>query len=336
VNAIILSRAPGIYATGLIEENYASKGYHNKAKSCDWGPMAGFVLADARFSKRVRKESGFAAQQGDLIKAFQHGATSVPLFISDFRRMWLIAKGLIHEIAQDDAGDITYRAVGGNVPHFAHNFGFKLLRLAGVPGSPEPVWLVHYRDASNQWLPVEAVVDRDCPGHVRGTYRSATTGDYDLFAVWPSRQSYREFNGVDRRPVDLSALDSFSPFITDPQLQREIRANVNALENPNLGNITHRIEDTVVRLNEAIRRKGYTGGNMVHHSDEGGRPFLTDVDLPVIGFFPNDPQSPYAIENTNDLSRFIQVAHAFQYVTIVNPGWLNQIVTAHRQTGYYR
>ena len=34
-NNIIVSRAPGIYATGLIEENYASKSFYNQAKSCD-------------------------------------------------------------------------------------------------------------------------------------------------------------------------------------------------------------------------------------------------------------------------------------------------------------
>ncbi|MCP4622754.1 MAG: hypothetical protein GY850_04385 [bacterium] len=34
-NNIIVYRAPGIYATGLIEENYASKSFYNKAKSCD-------------------------------------------------------------------------------------------------------------------------------------------------------------------------------------------------------------------------------------------------------------------------------------------------------------
>jgi hypothetical protein len=337
VNSIILCRAPGIYATGLIEENYASKGFHNKAKTCDWGPMAGFVLADERFSKRVRQEGGFADQQADLLQAFQSGATTIFLFISDFRRMWLIAKGLIQEVAHANAADVTYRAVGGNVPYFAHGFDFRLLRLSGVPGATERVWLVQYRDTSNQWRPVEAVVDRDCPGNVRGTYRSATTADYDLFAVWPSRQSHRQAQGaLDRRPVDLFTLDSVQPFVTDANLRREIKDNVIALEDPHRGNITFRIEDAAVRLNEALRRRGYTSGNMVHHSDEGGRPFMTAVDLPAIGFFPNDPQSPYGIEDTNDLSRFIQVAHAFNYVTIINPGWLNQIVAAHRRTGYYR
>src|SRR5687767_8456368 len=48
---MIASRSVGKYATTLILEGYASKGFHVKAKSCDWGPMAGFVLSDPRFGK---------------------------------------------------------------------------------------------------------------------------------------------------------------------------------------------------------------------------------------------------------------------------------------------
>ena len=44
---MISSRAVGKYATGLIMESYASKGFHNKAKSCNWGPMAGFYAKKA-------------------------------------------------------------------------------------------------------------------------------------------------------------------------------------------------------------------------------------------------------------------------------------------------
>jgi len=48
---VIASRAVGKWATGLLLESYATKGFHNKAKSCPWGPMAGFVMADPRFTK---------------------------------------------------------------------------------------------------------------------------------------------------------------------------------------------------------------------------------------------------------------------------------------------
>jgi len=298
--------------------------------------MAGFVLADPRFTKRVRLEGGFAKQEADLMKAFQSGAGTIFLFISDFRRMWLIAKGLIQEVAQTNADDITYRAVGNHVPYFAHGFDFHLLRLSGVPGAAERVWMVQYRDASNEWRPVEATVDRDCPGAVMGTYRSATTGDYDLFAVWPSKASFDQGAaiGLDRRPVDPFTLFKLANSVADPALKKAINENVTALEQPGRGNITLRIEDTAVRLNAAIARRGYTSGNMVHHSDEGGRPFIDDIDLPLIGFFPNNATSPFGIESQFDLSVAIRVAHQLSYVTIVNPAWSKDIIAAHHAIGH--
>src|SRR5262245_11817174 len=83
---MISSRAVGKYATGLIMESYASKGFHNKAKSCNWGPMAGFVLADPRFTKAPEVD-----KQAKALRDAQHeGATEVPVIISEARRRWLL------------------------------------------------------------------------------------------------------------------------------------------------------------------------------------------------------------------------------------------------------
>ena len=140
--------------------------------------------------------------------------------------------------------------------------------------------------------------------------------------------------GLDRRPVDPFTLFQLANSVADPALKRAINENVNALEHPGRGNITLRIEDTAVRLNAAIARRGYTGGNMVHHSDEGGRPFIDDIDLPIIAFFPNNATSPFGIESLFDLSVFIRVAHQRNYVTIVNPAWSGDIIAAHKAIGY--
>ena len=48
---VISSRELNPLCTDLVLENYAAKGFHIKAKTCDWGPMAGFVLEDPRFTK---------------------------------------------------------------------------------------------------------------------------------------------------------------------------------------------------------------------------------------------------------------------------------------------
>ena len=51
LNCVIMSRVPGRAATMLINERYDLKGYFVKAKSCDWGPMAGFICSTPEFSK---------------------------------------------------------------------------------------------------------------------------------------------------------------------------------------------------------------------------------------------------------------------------------------------
>src|SRR5579883_894520 len=81
-NCVISSRAVGKMATQLLLESYATKGFHNKAKSCPWGPMAGFVMADPRFTKNP----DIIGQRTDLYKAVADGGTDTPLYITDDRR----------------------------------------------------------------------------------------------------------------------------------------------------------------------------------------------------------------------------------------------------------
>ncbi|MFA6084299.1 anthrax toxin-like adenylyl cyclase domain-containing protein [Mucilaginibacter sp.] len=50
-NSVILSRLPGGVGLDLIEKGYDLKGFHIKAKSCNWGPMAGFICQLPVFNK---------------------------------------------------------------------------------------------------------------------------------------------------------------------------------------------------------------------------------------------------------------------------------------------
>lgn len=52
-------RECGDQNVGLIEEHYATKGSRLHAKSCDWGPMAGFVCLDPRLNKDPSKKTAF-------------------------------------------------------------------------------------------------------------------------------------------------------------------------------------------------------------------------------------------------------------------------------------
>lgn len=49
---IVLSRAPGPATTELIAAGHDLKGFFIKAKSCDWGPMSGFLCQVSAFNKK--------------------------------------------------------------------------------------------------------------------------------------------------------------------------------------------------------------------------------------------------------------------------------------------
>jgi hypothetical protein len=52
VRSVILSRVPGPATTELIAAGYDLKGFFIKAKSCDWGPMTGFLCQVPAFNKK--------------------------------------------------------------------------------------------------------------------------------------------------------------------------------------------------------------------------------------------------------------------------------------------
>ncbi|MFN7724187.1 MAG: anthrax toxin-like adenylyl cyclase domain-containing protein [Rubrivivax sp.] len=316
---VIASRAVGVYATGLILEGYASKGFHNKAKSCNWGPMAGFVLDDPRFTKVGGSTEGQAEQKAALLHAIEDDAIEVPLFISDARRQWLMQQRLVQLVDRDNDAYLL-RAVSP--------WGLKLdfrLQPERPEGAHEKMWAVLYRSADRQsardaaatsgaWTPVMAMRDPLCVIPA-SDYRAATTGDYDLFAVWALQADYSP-DGADKRMVGHAALEA------------AIRARqANTGEDAHLGNMTQRLRSLRDKLNTAFLRRGYTGGNMVHHSDEGGRPFVKDIDLPIFAVVPGGKEA-YALRSVPDLRQFITkvLNDQSKYATVVSPGWVTQLV----------
>jgi hypothetical protein len=58
VAAAVMTRVPGPATTQLIAERHDLKGFRIKAKSCDWGPMAGFVCELPPFNKAGASKIG--------------------------------------------------------------------------------------------------------------------------------------------------------------------------------------------------------------------------------------------------------------------------------------
>jgi len=126
LNYYILFRECGKQNVGLIEEHYAMKSSRLHAKSCDWGPMAGFVCMDPRLNKKagdagtlgLNKRENEAALAGaaeyvdpslgvghethvsdEWVRRWRGGRSWKggygPIIISDARKQWLEANRLI-------------------------------------------------------------------------------------------------------------------------------------------------------------------------------------------------------------------------------------------------
>ena len=325
---VISSRAVEKWATGLLLESYATKGFHNKAKSCPWGPMAGFVMADPRFTKNP----DLPGQRTDLVKTVREGGTEMPLYITDDRRRAL--EGPLNRIARrgGNINEMIYEATSpdGTIMQFV------LRREMNGPGANGlQLWAVLYgakekrlsndlfssnKGGAGNLLPVMAMVDPACSAEVRKTYRAATTGDYDLFAVFPSRESFSP-QGQDKRMVPGS--DRFRVGIQS-YIQHE---------DHHRGNLTPRIAAVRNMINEGVRQVGYRGGDVVHHSDEAGRPLITSIDYPFVAFVPGQAEA-YCVRNTSDFKTFIGSLMT-AYVITLNPGWQRQLGIGVSKGGSY-
>lgn len=318
---VISSRAVGKYATGLLRDGYATKGFHNKAKSCNWGPMAGFVLSDPRFTKRGDSREAMEDQRKDISKAFKEGARETPVYITETRRIELQRPPLA---TMRLAWKVDFR----NHYYYANSpsgklYLFHLQLTENVPGSHgKPLWAVQYAYSEaampgklssptfakdTKFLPVTAVVDVATKPSAARTYLAATTGDYDLFAVFPERGKYNR-GGADKRAVPGS--DRFRKPLKD----------FIAHEDKHVGNITPRIASIVRRINMIAN---HPGGDIVHHSDEAGRPLVNDIDFPFIVWLPGRTE-PYAVCKIAEFRELIALLEQ-DYVLALNPGWMKHL-----------
>ena len=59
LNCVVLSRVPGAPTTTLIDEGYNLKPFYIHGKSCNWGPMAGFVCQLPALNKAGTKKMAY-------------------------------------------------------------------------------------------------------------------------------------------------------------------------------------------------------------------------------------------------------------------------------------
>ena len=140
-DCVILTRTPGQACLQPLAEGYDAKGFHIKGKSCNWGPMAGFLCAEPLFNKAGidGAASNARAHHASLTVDFGREGKSgpevrsglVPLEISEARRAWLA----------DQAGN-TMQLEGG-IYRGTSTRGPLQLRWALVPVGPQRFAVLH-------------------------------------------------------------------------------------------------------------------------------------------------------------------------------------------------
>lgn len=315
MECVIIVRATGPTCLGPLEEGYDTKGYRIHGKSCDWGPMAGFVMRDPRLNKYGMGKAGFNRDKHREALYLDHEgqgwkASTTPLKISQRRVDWLKANGYI--AVQPKGPD---RLDGLATHPTGVSFYYSLIKEADLYGvyfdntRSDKKWIQekgtsvakYHPKYGSSYEPMLAMTNPERHRlHNAENYKNAITGDYDLFAVWPFERGTGGYDaapgGLDHRPLG-TVKGSVGKAERDnvDRLERDFTARGQGTK---LGNITNRIYWVCQMVNSIV------GRSVLWHSDEAARPFLDDVDLPVLAFTP--AHYFVGIENIMDFKNFIR------------------------------
>lgn len=330
---VISSRELNPCCTDLLLEGYSAKGFHIKAKTCDWGPMAGFVPVDERFTKSGHP---FTQQYLSIQDALGHRAGQVPLIISTNRLNRLRGAGAFNSLVKIAAGTLKVTA---------HSPDCRTVHTFVLSKRPDNHWFVCYADK-----PVQASCQHTVPTTI-GTYysvigltnpsrttscdfKAAVCGDYDLWCVFP--YSSLKAPGINDRAMPLRATlvgraakrpdGKIASLAQRAELVFNSPAQIAQVaatkEDKQLGNISAAINRIRTELNTRCRPGGPP---VVMHSDYGGHPFGI-IDYPIIFFIPIPSEEFRTVEhevarNILDLRRILKKIEKFGYRINLNPAW---------------
>ena len=348
--SVISSRELNPLCTDLVLEGYAAKGFHIKAKTCDWGPMAGFVPEDYRFTKGKQKLDD---QKRDIDKAFGHDANCVPLFISEERFQKLRLRGLMNVTSQKGhVCEVTASPEGGT------NFRFTLVKLMVLPpGCETTMWTINYHPQQSEepsgarrvkpgeapkWPGLKPVYGMTNPNpEEKLGVKAAVAGDYDLWCVFP--YSSQTGSGIADRlmPLRANLVSGSSPGATMQRLLSrfgdaddrrpaqpgksvsEMAASAKLIfaSSEERTELSSKKEDkhlgnishAILKIrNELNAACASKAGNVVQHSDYGGNPFAT-IDFPLIFFVP-DPSHNFSQAEALVASNMIELKNILRSI----------------------
>lgn len=318
-DCVILFREPGRMARGLIEENYAMKGFRIDTKSCDWGPMAGFVCADPRLTKDPKYHDKNVhwtkeALRGEIKKEWfgnvsdpEWKADVMPVVLSEHRIDWLVANGLIESgrdgndligSSRAPKGDTTLAwrlvPVGNATNHWTKGaIGAKHYVLCINTRVPNPFRPSYPSGATPiRFRGHETILGLTNPGGASRGFKACVTADYDLLSIWPRAEGDRMGGRFDLmnalaaranpQPGASRMMPGGVPALNSVDMRLQLKQGGATLrhEHHRFGDVSARVMHVKVLLNSAIMSKGeYGGGNAIHHNDEVGNMALAKGSL---------------------------------------------------------
>ena len=336
-HCIIMVRPVNKLSTSLIAEGYATKDLHVKGKSSNWGPQAGFICCDQKFSKlatkdyrgiemrnlatqqvfkRLTMDPQFIGLQKKEIAKFNEKikesirnkfAKPVPLLISSDRLDVLIKEKLLHLVSKGSNGEI--HVISRGKPHN----DFLLIPNAFMPFSDYPTvyqkhknsvmtMLQHLPNLKQGYWVMTKEGDSFEEMLVLAESDSGVplTADYDLFAVLPS---LTKFSGQRTK-----GFHSVTNIMSEALAQKERR-----IVDPDLGRISNLTRTVQLQINADIG-----GRKVIHHGCELDNP-VTELDYPITAFTPWG--EIIGASNQKELEALIRDTIRLGYIFYANRLW---------------
>lgn len=170
---IIITRPVNKDCTDLIGQGAATKHLHIKSKSTDWGPAAGYIPRDGRYSKL-----GNPKTQGELaIQGMKDSSTAAEKAIQEG---WCIPLTMVHTNGKN-------RAIAGN------------------PAQGDEVWIIPEGSSEESWDKLTQVKapERVAPDQIPSGFKplqvlgdpsskQPIAADYDIFAIGPRKEKVQK------------------------------------------------------------------------------------------------------------------------------------------------
>lgn len=192
-NEVITFRSTGPWSKRWLEANYPTKGFHVKGKSSDWGPMAGLVPWEGRFSKvapdpdAIRKGNRFNhdgvhegfAQRIPLVLTQELLTTQMTMPAGKDYRVAIQHRQTI--VGTEDLLLLARRPNDGAMVPFRANYVDGRYRIHGYPDNSP---------TDEDSLVVIESTPLDVMASIEAGTTLPMTGDYDLFNICPTWNSY--------------------------------------------------------------------------------------------------------------------------------------------------